>query len=118
MDLRKIFGINDKEKDIDIDKYMHDLTMSDSKTIERDDITYVKPVDIDDEGNIDIVLKEIEKKNIVVLNVKNILNDKVLLRGVIQKLDDACTDIDGDIGRISYEKILIVPPGIKIVHRL
>lgn len=117
MVLKKLFGIKDREEDIDIDRYMDNLTMSEAEFIERDDITYVKPVDIDKEGNIDAVLTEIGKRNIVVLNVRDILNDKALLRKVIRNMEDVCTDINGDMGRISYEKILVVPQGIKIVHR-
>ena len=118
MDLRKIFGVNDREKDIDIEKYMNDLTMRDSKIIERDDITYVKPIDMDGEGNIDIVLKEMENRNIVVLDVNRIFHKKAILGRVLQQLQDTCTNIDGDIGRISTDKILIVPRGMKILHRV
>ncbi len=111
MVLKRILGMGE-EKDINIDKYLTD------SEADKDDLIYVKSIDLDGEGNaIDMVLKEMEDKNIVILNLGNVLPKKALLGRIIQRLKDTCTDIDGDMGRISNERIMIVPAGIKIVHR-
>lgn len=117
MVLKKIFGIRNNEENIDIDKYMNELRVGD-KTTAGANITYVKPVDMDSEGNsIDTILKEMEDRNIVILNIRNILNDNFLLRKTMRRLYEICTGSNGDIARISDDKILIVPEGIKIAYR-
>ncbi|MFH1789148.1 MAG: cell division protein SepF, partial [Candidatus Altiarchaeota archaeon] len=57
-----------------------------------------------------------EKNNIVVLNVKALLHNKVLLREIVKELRDACVELDGDLGKVSDEKILVVPQGMRIAH--
>ena len=120
MVLNKILGRKEEveEEDIDIEEYLNDLSIREGKIIERDDITYVKPVDLDREGGgLAQAMQELEKDNIVVLNVRNLMDNKLLLRKIVKELRDACLDADGDIGKISDEKILIVPSGMRIVHR-
>jgi len=120
MVLKKILGRKkeEEEEEIDIEEYLNDLSIREGKIIERDDITYVKPVDLDREGGgLAQAMQELEKDNIVVLNVKNLMDNKLLLRKIVKELRDACLDADGDIGKISDEKILIVPSGMRIVHR-
>jgi SepF-like predicted cell division protein (DUF552 family) len=115
-----LFGIFGKseEEEIDIEDYLNDLSVREGQIIEREDVTYVKPLDLDNEGKgIGNVLRELEKNNIVVLNVKSILHNKVLLRSVVKEMRDACVEMDGDIGRISPEKILVVPAHMRIVHK-
>ncbi len=103
--------------EIDIEDYLNELSIRDGKIVEQDDVTYVKPVMLDSEGKgIGTVIGELEKKNIVVLNVRALLNNKVLLREIVNELRDACVDLDGDLGKISEEKILVVPSGMRIAH--
>ncbi len=105
-------------EDIDIENYLNEMNIREGKVIEREDITYVKPVDLTAEGGgVDEAIKELEKHNIVVLNVKMLLPNKMLLRDTVKKLRDVCIELDGDIGRISHEKVLLVPSSMRIVHR-
>ncbi len=109
--------VEESSGDIDIEDYLNDLSIREGKFIENEDLTYVKPIQLSGEGKgIGAVLKEIEKENIVVLNVKPLLSNKIALHDVVKELRQACVDLDGDIGRISDEKILVVPKGMRIVH--
>lgn len=104
--------------EIDIEDYLNDLSVRDGKIIEDEDITYVKPLELDSDGKgIGNVLAELEKNNIVVLNVRNLMSNRSLLKGIVKELRDACVEMDGDIGRISEEKLLVVPSGMRIVSR-
>ncbi len=106
------------EESIDIENYLNDMSIREGKIIEREDITYIKPIDLDKDGSgVDEVITELEKRNIVVLNVKYLLHNKMLLREIVKKLRNICIELDGDIGRISHEKILLVPGGMRIAHR-
>jgi uncharacterized protein len=107
-----------RKDEIDIEDYLNDLSVRDGKIIESEDVTYVKPLDLDNDGKgVGNVLAELEKSNIVVLNVKNLLHNKTLLKGIVKDLRDACVEMDGDIGRISEDKLLIVPTGYRIVSK-
>lgn len=113
-----IFGGGKKEEDIDIEDYLNDLSIREGKIIEREDVTYVKPIDLDSEGRgVGSVIAELEKNNIVVLNVRAIIHNKTLLRSVVKEIRDACVEMDGDIGRVSEEKILVVPGGMRIAYK-
>ena len=119
MVFKKIFGRHEEEgEDIDIENYLNDLSIREGKIVEREDVTYVKPIDLDREGKgMGAVIKELEKNNIIVLNVRELLSNKILLRNVVKELRETCVDLDGDIGRISSEKILLVPAGMRVIHR-
>ena len=121
MVLKRIFGKREDAReggDIDIENYLSDLSIREGRIIEREDVTYVKPIDLDAEGKgIGMVIKELEKGNMVVLNIKDLLPNKLLLRNVVRELKETCSQLDGDIGRVSAEKILLVPNGMRIVHR-
>jgi len=107
----------EEEEEIDIEAYLSELDIREGKIIEREDIVYVKPIDISGEDNLEEVKAELNKNNIVVANVKNILSDKLILREIVDKLKNMCAEIGGDLGRISEYKILVVPSGMRIVHR-
>lgn len=105
-------------EDIDIENYLNEMNIREGKIIEREDITYVKPLDLSADGSgVEEAVKELAKHNIVVLNVKALLPNKILLRDTVKKLRDACIELDGDIGRISHEKVLLVPASMRIIHR-
>ena len=118
---KKILGRSEErevEDEIDIEDYLNDLSIREGKIIEREDVTYVKPMDLDVEGKgVGNIIKELEKNNIVVLNIRELLHNKLLLRQVVKELRETCVELDGDIGRVSDEKILIVPASMRIVHR-
>jgi len=121
MVLKNFFGRKEAPKateDIDIENYLSDLSIRDGKIIEREDVTYVKPIELDSEGKgVGSVIKELEKGNIVLLNIKHVLDNQMLLRNITKELSETVEDLDGDIGRLSVDKILLVPEGIHIVHR-
>jgi uncharacterized protein len=107
-----------RKDEIDIEDYLNDLSVRDGKIIENEDVTYVKPLDLDGDGKgVGNVLAELEKSNVVVLNVKSLLHNKSLLKSIIKDLRDACVEMDGDIGRISEDKLLVVPAGMRIVSK-
>ena len=124
MVFKKIFGSGGgggdapRKDEIDIEDYLNDLSVRDGKIIESEDVTYVKPLELDNDGKgVGNVLAELEKSNIVVLNVKNLMHNKTLLKSIVKDLRDACVEMDGDIGRICEDKLLIVPQGMRIVSK-
>ena len=113
---RKLLGIKE-DNGVDIDRYMNNLATGNIEEPESENVTYVKPIDINGGGDISPIISEINNGNIVVLDLKPVIPDKTLLRNVIRELQEKCNEIDCDMARISAEKILVVPPGTKIIHR-
>ncbi len=106
------------DEDVNVEDYMKDMTIREGKIIEDENVTYVKPMELDAEGTgIGNVLSELERRNVVILNVKALLHNKTILRAIVKELRDASLDMDGDLARISEEKILLVPNGMRIVSR-
>lgn len=104
--------------DIDIEEHLKDLSIREGRIIESEDVVYVKPIEIDNEGKgVANVIKEIEKGNMVVLNIRALLNNKVGVKSVVKEIREAVVGMDGDLGKISDEKLLIVPTGMRIVHK-
>lgn len=106
----------DEDEEIDIESYLSELDIREGKIIEREDVVYVKPVDVRDEDSLEKVNTELGKTNIVVANVKHV-TDNLMLRKLVNKMKEMASEVDGDLGRISQHKILVVPAGTKIVHR-
>ena len=93
------------------------MSVRDGKVIEREDMTYVKSMNLDSEGKaMPTVMKELQKGNVVILNVRGLSHNKLLLREVVKDLRGACTGFNGDLARISEEKIIVLPAGMKISH--
>lgn len=111
------FGDKKPTGELDIEHVLNDMSVREGKIIEREDVKYVKPIDIDGEGkNLESILGEIQRGNVVVLNVRALSHNKLLLRAIVKELRDACTEIDGDIAKLSEEKIIVLPGGMKISH--
>jgi SepF-like predicted cell division protein (DUF552 family) len=111
------FGGKKPAGDVNIENLLGGLSVRDGKIIERDDVKYVKSVGLDADGKgMGSVLKELQKGNVVILNVQQLLHNKLLLRSVVKELRDNCVKIDGDLARLSEEKIILLPGGMKVTH--
>jgi hypothetical protein len=110
-----IFGGKKQAGDTEIEHILNEMSIRDGKIIERDDMKYVKSMNLDREGKkIDAVMSELQKGNVVILNVREISHNKLLLREVVKNMRDACNGINGDLARLSEEKIILLPGGMKI----
>jgi SepF-like predicted cell division protein (DUF552 family) len=76
---------------------------------------YVKRVDLRNEGDGDIALRELGSKNIIILNVLPLSKQPNRLKGIISKLKSNAGRINGDIALLSNEMILLTPANVKIV---
>ncbi|MEM4329862.1 MAG: cell division protein SepF [Candidatus Bilamarchaeaceae archaeon] len=78
---------------------------------------YIKRIDLRNEGDADLVIKELSEKNIIILNVMPISKQPNRLKGIIAKLKNNATKINGDISLISKESglLILTPTNVKIV---
>ena len=76
---------------------------------------YVKRIDLRNEGDGDLTLKELGEKNIIILNVLPLSKQPNRLKGIITKLKNHATKTNGDIALLSANTILLTPANVKIV---
>jgi SepF-like predicted cell division protein (DUF552 family) len=76
---------------------------------------YVKRIDLRNEGDSDLALKELTSKNVIILNVLPLSKQPNRLKGIISKLKTNATKANGDIALLSSDMILLTPANVKIV---
>ena len=102
-------------KDLDIEEYMGSAEMEDVDVMNEPADFYVKPINLQQESDLQAIEDELGKKNILLLNTSDIQKRPQTLKGIIDKLREHLGKINGDIARIDPEKILVTPARVKII---
>ncbi len=76
---------------------------------------YVKRIDLRNEGDGELTVKELSAKNIIILNVLPLSKQPNRLKTVISKLKTHSGKINGDIAMLSNDMIILTPANVKIV---
>lgn len=106
-----------KEEGIDIEEFLNNLDTEDENIYEDAD-AFVKPMALNGDEDIENILKESKQGNIVLLNIEGLSKrNAIKLKELITKIKARIEEIDGDIARISHDKVLITPSKVKIIKR-
>ena len=108
----KILGKNEQTDVPDLEDVMNS---ADGDAVSPPADFYVKRVDLRNEGDADLVLKELGSKNIIVLNVIPLSKQPNRLKGIVSKLKVHSGKINGDIALLSNDMIILTPANVKIV---
>lgn len=97
-----------------------DLDLEDVIEGEGDIITppadfYVKKIDMRNEGDVELVAKELSTKNVIILNVSPLSKQPNRLKKIISRMKAYSDKIDGDIALLSTELVILTPKHVKIV---
>ncbi len=112
--LEKVLG---KEDEIDVEEFLNNLDAEDTDIYE-DAEAFVKPMQLNTEEDVEAVTKEAKQGNIILLNVDSLSRrNAIKLKELVTKIKEAIDEIDGDIARISHERILVTPSKVKIIKR-
>ncbi len=76
---------------------------------------YIKRIELRNEGDADLAIKELGEKNIIILNVLSLTKQPNRLKTIIGKLKSYVNKINGDIALLTQEMILLTPAKVKIV---
>lgn len=76
---------------------------------------YVKRVELRNEGDGDMALKELGSKNIIILNVVPLSKQPNRLKGILSKLKMHTGKINGDIALLTNDLVILTPSNVKIV---
>jgi hypothetical protein len=102
-------------KEIDLEEYMNAAEMEDVDVMHEPADHYVKPVSLQQQTDADLIKKELNSGNIVLMNITEMAKRPNTLKSVVDELRGYIEKIDGDIARLDSEKILLTPKKIKIV---
>jgi len=112
--LGQAFGAS---KEINIEEYMGSAEMEDVDVLNEPADMYVKPVAITGEDDVKLIESELDKKNIILLNMEEINKRPNTRNSILAELKKYVEKINGDIAAIDATRVLITPAKVKIIKR-
>jgi len=112
--LGQAFGAS---KGINIEEYMGSAEMEDVDVLNEPADMYVKPVAITGEDDVKLIEGELDKKNIILLNMDEINKRPNTRNNILAELKKYVEKINGDIAAIDASRVLITPAKVKIIKR-
>ncbi len=109
--LDKLFG-KDQEQEV---PNLEEVMGADGDAINPPADYYIKQVDLRNEGDADLAMRELTQKNVIILNVMPLSKQPNRLKTIIGKLKQHTMKTNGDIALLTNEKILLAPGNVKIV---
>ncbi len=106
-----------KDEGIDIEGFLNNLD-EDDETIYEDADAFVKPVTLSTDADVEVVLNEAKQGNIILLNIDQLSKrNAIKLKELVTKIKSGVEAINGDIARISPDRILVTPSKVKIIKK-
>jgi SepF-like predicted cell division protein (DUF552 family) len=111
--LDKMFS---KKEEIDLDEFLNNMDVDE---IPEDIDFYVKPISLQSNNEVEIVINELKEKNIIILDVEGISKrNPQRAKQFIGQLKMYITDKGGDVAMLSKTKLLFVPEKVKIIKKM
>jgi len=103
---------------VDLDEYLDGIGLHEGELLDEEVYTYVKSLVANSPDVLADVDREVKKGNIVILDTESLSQtNRLSLKKLISDLKNLEGEINGDMGRISESKILIVPTDFRILKR-
>jgi SepF-like predicted cell division protein (DUF552 family) len=102
-------------KDMNLEEYMNTVEMENVDVLHEAADFYVKPIALENESDVSVIMDELKARNIILLNVSPMAKQPNKLRQTMDNIKAHITKINGDIARIDVDKILLTPSKVKIV---
>lgn len=107
--------MNKGEEAEDVEKILNQLGLEEGDLMEEEADRWVKLATLKQASDIEGVTGELREGNLVILDIEKMhKKNKVKLRQSISELKGTVGDMNGDIARLSKEKVLVTPSGTKI----
>jgi SepF-like predicted cell division protein (DUF552 family) len=107
----KIFG---SKEQVDVPD-LEDLMSAEGDVVSPPADFYVKRIDLRNEGDGDLAVKELSTKNIIIVNVTPLAKQPNRLKTILSKLKVHTGKINGDIALLSQDMLILTPANVKIV---
>ena len=114
--LGQAFG-SSSNKEMSIEEYMGSAEMENVDVLNEPADMYVKPVNIVGEDDVKVIEDELDKNNIILLNIAEISKRPNTMNNIISMLKTYVRKVNGDIAQIDETRILITPAKVKIIKK-
>jgi SepF-like predicted cell division protein (DUF552 family) len=105
-----------KKEEIELDEFLASLEEGEEELEEAK--MFVKPMQLLSKKDYDAVVQELDKGNIILLNIRPMATRNMLMvKEVVGKIKDHVMENGGDIARITEYYLLVTPPGVRIIKR-
>lgn len=104
-------------KGMNIEDYMNSAEMEDVDLLHEPADMYIKPVTLTSERDVEPIEAEVSKKNIILLDISELNKRPTTRNTIISSLKAYVEKINGDIGQIDENRLLITPTKVKIIKR-
>ena len=112
--MQKMFG---KQEEIDMEEFLNNLDVEEEITYEDAD-AFVKPLVLTEQSDVESIMSEVKAGNVVLLNIEDIGKRNALkLKECVNSLKAGVESVDGDIARISHDRIILTPHRVKIIKK-
>ncbi|MCL5122800.1 MAG: cell division protein SepF [Candidatus Marsarchaeota archaeon] len=101
--------------DLNIEDYMNSAEMENVDVMNEPADFYIKPLTLQQESDIQTIENELQKKNIILLNVSELAKRPNTLKGLVDTIREYINKINGDIAKIDEDKIILSPAKVKII---
>lgn len=102
-------------KEMNLEEYMNTVEMENVDVLHEAADFYVKPIALESDADVSVIMEELKARNIILLNVLPMSKQPNKLKQTIDNIKSHVTKINGDIARIDNDKILLTPSKVKIV---
>lgn len=112
----KLGGVLGTTKELDVEEYMNSEEMEGVDIMNEPADFYVKPLALQSEADVAVIQQELQKKNIILLNVADMQQKRPnTLKSIVDNLKAYIEKTNGDIARLDEQKILLTPTKVKII---
>ncbi len=106
-----------KPENVDMEEFLNNLDVEEEAMYEDAD-ALVKPITLSRDQDVPVVVNEMKQGNIVLLNIADLSKrNPPKLKEYISAIKNEATAVNGDIARISSDRVLVTPARVKIIKR-
>lgn len=102
-------------KEMDIGDCVNGIEMENVDVLHEAADFYVKPLPLESEADVNIIMEELKARNIILLNLSPLKRNTAKVKMIVDRIKEHVSKINGDIARIDEDKILLTPSKVKIV---
>ncbi len=106
---------SDSPEEENVEQYLNQLGLEEGDLMEEEADTWVKSIPLESVNDVQGITGEVRNGNIVLVDIGSMhRKNKVKLRQCVSELKGTINDLNGDIARLSEERVLLTPAGVKI----
>ena len=106
-----------KDTSVDIEEFLNNMDVEEEALYDNAD-AFVKPFNLNTPEDAKAIVDEAKQGNIVLIDIGDISKrNAIRLKEMITSIKNEVSTIDGDIARISHERVLVTPSKVKIIKQ-